>query len=112
MHANLRDFKGAVAIVHHVQSADDYYFLELKGTDVRLGRMYSGKVELFDQGTMENIDWATVRLVSDGTHFRGYVGSKMIVHGHAKEPAPGVSGLRWEGAGELRIDRISVEQIQ
>lgn len=111
LRAHIGGFSGAMAIVHHVQDVDDYYFLEVDGKEIRLGRMNHGQVEVFDTGTIETNKWVMLRLVSAGTHFRGYVDSKMVVHGHGKEPMPGRVGLRVEGSGQLLLDDFSVEQI-
>lgn len=112
LRVDLHAFNGGLRVVHNVQSADDYYFLELKGSEIRLGNVRSGAVEIFDEGAVAASDWMHLRLVSHGTHFRGYVNEKMVVHGHAKAPAPGRVGLRLEGTGSILLDDFHTEQIK
>lgn len=50
--------------------------------------------------------------MSDGTHFRGYVNKKLIVHGHDGEPKPGSVGLRITGKGSVSIKEIMVESLR
>lgn len=105
-------FSGSLAIVHHVQDVDSYHFLEVKGQSLKLGKVYGGATEIFDEGVVAESTWMDIRLVSDGTHLRGYINGKMVVHGHAPQPAPGRVGLRLEGAGLVLLNALHVEQIQ
>jgi len=50
--------------------------------------------------------------MSDGTHFRGYVNKKLIVHGQDDKSKPGSVSLRIAGKGSARIKEIMVESLR
>jgi hypothetical protein len=53
-----------------------------------------------------------VRVVGDGTHFRGYINKEMMVHGHGDEPKAGSVGLRIKGQGKILIQKIEMSQLK
>ena len=109
---NADGFTGAVRLLHHVRNPGEYSFMELDGTTVRLGHLLDGETRIDDTGTADASGWQPVRVVSDGTHFRGYVGSKMVVHGHGKEPEPGRVGLLVDGTGVLVLGEVKVQPLR
>lgn len=66
----------------------------------------------FDEAGIEVKDWFSLRAVGSGTHFRGYVNKKLLIHGHADEAAAGRVGFRIEGNGPVLLDKIQVQAIQ
>lgn len=108
---NLDDFDGRFALLHHVQGGR-YGFLELsRDGRVLLGRRSGDVTETMDDATSGVHGWVDVRLVSDGTHFRGYVNGSMVVHGHGPEPDPGAIGLRIDGDGVVQVRSLSVSRL-
>lgn len=109
---NASDFSGKVMIVHHVQDSRNFNFLALEGGEVSLGEVRDGETQIHDKDNISTEGWIAVRVVSDKTHFRGYVDGKMKVHGHGKEPSPGRVGIFVEGAGTLLLDYLSVTSLR
>ena len=105
---SLDEFEGLVRFVHDVKGEEDYHFLELAGGRIRQGRLESGAEKVFDSGQFAPAGWIGVRVVSDGTHFRAYIGEEMLVHGHNDEPEPGRAGLYLEGKGAVKLRYIRV----
>jgi len=108
---NADAFDGTVTLLHHAQGAESYDFLAFSGSSVRQGRVAEGERSTFATGTTEMDGWRTVRAVGDGTHFRGYVDGTMVVHGHGDAASPGVVGLHLEGAGIIRLRRLTAEVL-
>ena len=109
---NSDSFAGTVMIVHHIQNTRNYYFLSLDRDHIRLGEVRDGSVKIQDKKVARTEGWRTVRVVGDKTHFRGYIGGKMVVHGHGEEPQPGRVGLLVEGTGTLLLDDFKVEVLR
>ncbi len=109
---NLSDFDGTVMLVHHVQDAENYDFLALENGTMRQGRVRQGQTTVFDEGSFNQEGWLSARVVSDRTHFRGYAGGQMIVHGHDDAPEPGPVGLRIEGTGTVLLGRLDVQSLR
>lgn len=105
------DFKGAVALIHHLQDAETYDYLTLTDDGAALGRVGAGSGQTFDKKGANYSGWMSVRVTGDGTHFRGYVNDQMIVHGHADPLPPGRVGLRVEGEGILKIRRLQARAL-
>lgn len=109
---NLEQFDGSVRLVHHVQDAQTYDFLALEDGMIRQGRMSQGEVDVFEEKTQALSGFLAMRAVSDGRHFRGYMGEEMRVHGHGSPPESGTVGLRLEGMGTVRLKHFSVTALR
>ena len=109
---NMAAFTGVVRLVHHVLDVDNYNFMEVDDKQIRLGRIAGGTIRVEDRGSASADGWIDLRVVSDGTHFRGYVNKKMVVHGHGTEPAPGPVGLYVQGTGVVKFDGFGVEVLR
>jgi uncharacterized membrane protein len=106
-------FRGALEILHHLQDSSRYDFLRLEADRLLLGRKEPGRVRIWDEAVLASAgDTLRLAVVSTGRHFRGYVGGRMRVHGHADPLPPGRVGLRLEGEGLLRIHRWEVKPVQ
>jgi hypothetical protein len=108
---NLDAFTGPVQLAHHVLDAKNYNFMSVDDAKVTLGRVENGKMRIEDQSSVSQTGWLDVRVVSDGTHFRGYINKKMVVHGHGTEPKPGRVGLFLHGTGILMVDDFDVQVL-
>lgn len=109
---NLNEFDGEVEFIHHLQDVDNYDFVSLDQQGIiRQGRMEDGNRKLYDEGTFEPEGEVFVRIVGDGTHFRGYVNREMKVHGHGDAPESGATGIRLRGSGALLISAIEMTQL-
>lgn len=112
LRVNLTAFDGVIRLVHHVQDADDYNFMEISDSKITLGRLVDGALYIDDRGSIPIKGWVDLRVVSDGTHFRGYVNKKMVVHGHGPEPQSGPAGLYVRGTGLLMLNAFGVEKLR
>ncbi len=109
---NLERLSGEVELIHHVQGADNYDFVSLDSNgSIQQGRMRDGEITIFEESTFNASGQLFVRVVADGTHFRGYVNQELLVHGHGDAPESGSVGLKLEGNGNLLISEIEMTQL-
>lgn len=113
IYIDMTSFTGDVKIAHHIQDAQNYDFVTLTSDgEISQGRTTNDEVELFDEKEFENESVKFIRVVSDGTHFRGYINKEMVVHGHGDEPDAGSIGLKINGHGLLLIQNIELSQLK
>ena len=105
------EFAGRVTLLHHLEDGNTYDHLTLSDEGAVLGRVEDGVGRAFDQGSASYDGWMSVRVTGDGTHFRGYVDDRMIVHGHGDPLPAGRVGLRIEGEGIVRIRRLQARAL-
>lgn len=105
------NFSGTIGLVHHLQNSSTYDHLTLSGDTLELGRITSDTNRSFDEALTSTSGWIRVRVTGHGTHFRGYMDDRMIVHGHSDPLPPGRVGLRIEGEGTLRIGRLEARAL-
>jgi hypothetical protein len=79
---------------------------------MRQGRTQPQSNEIFDEKRVDYSGWITMRVVSDGRHFRGYLNNEMYVHGHGNPPENGPVGLRLEGKGTVLLKNMYAESIR
>lgn len=109
---NVEDLTGEVMLVHHLQDAQNFDFVSLNSEgEIRQGRVEQGSTTIFQEGSYEATGTLFVRVVGDGTHFRGYVNREMKVHGHGDAPNEGSVGLRIQGTGSVLISKIEMTQL-
>ena len=104
---DVQDFAGRVQLVHHVQDAENYDFLEVGDGMIRQGRVTGGERRVFDEKPHETSGRLDLRAISSGTHFRGYASEEQLTHGHGDAPPAGAVGLRLDGTGPVRLERLS-----
>lgn len=108
---NLDGLDGRIGLVHHVQDVDNYDYLAADSTSVSLGRVTAGKVLPGDPADMRVSGWRSLRAVGQGTHFRGYIDDRMVVHGHGDAPEAGRAGLLVEGTGVLLLRSVRLSRL-
>ncbi len=108
---NLDGFQGHFEVVHHVKDAQNYHFVDLTGTEVRLGTVEGGDEHQMDGDEWTASGWQTYRVVADGRHFRAKAGDKIIGHGHGTPPEPGHAGLRLDGTGTVWLDFMTAAPL-
>ena len=108
---NLDDFEGTVSLLHHLRNTQNYDFLRVGGSTMQQGRVADGKRTVMEESTADLSGWRNVRVVGDGTHFRGYVDGEQLTHPHGEAVGPGVVGLRLEGTGTVRLRRLSAQAL-
>lgn len=109
---NADDFFGSIMLLHHVQDASNYDFFSLQNKTARLGRVSAGKSEIFNEGATDASGWISLRVVGDGTHFRGYINEELVTHGHGDALPPGPVGLHLAGTGTLLLDKITTQTLK
>lgn len=109
---NIDDFNGELELIHHFVDKNNYDFLGLKDGKISLSRKSNGEIKIFENGRFQSEGWIEIKVVSEGTHFRGYINSKMIVHGHGSEPESGSVGIRINGNGIFYLSLVEVQSLQ
>ncbi|MGM0547214.1 MAG: DUF2231 domain-containing protein [Bacteroidota bacterium] len=105
-------FEGSVTLANHVRDAENYDFVRISSDgSVTQGRVSDGETEIFDEGETDVSGSLFIRVVGNGTHFRGYVDKEMIVHGHGDAPETGHVGMKLEGSGILHLEQIEMVQL-
>ncbi|MBO6620395.1 MAG: hypothetical protein JJ892_09890 [Balneola sp.] len=104
--------EGMVMLTNNVQDESNFDFVSVAsdGT-VKQGRMVNGKEELFEEGTTDVSKSMFVRVVGNGTHFRGYVDKEMVVHGHGDAPKAGGVGIKIMGDGTVVLEKMSLIKL-
>jgi len=109
---DLSNFKGAVALVHHV-SDRTFDFFRIEEGMAELGRRKDDKeVTLADKEIQNLAGIFTLKAVGASGHFRGYINGKLWVHGHHSDASPGKAGILFDGIGTVRIARIAVNHLE
>lgn len=109
---NIDDLDGKLELVHHFVDKNNYDFLGIENGKISLSRKVNGESKIFDKDKFSANGWIELKVISHGTHYRGYVNNKLIVHGHDEETAPGSAGLKISGKGSISIKMIKVEIIE
>lgn len=112
---NIDNFDGEIRLVHHHINKNNYDFLGLL-TDlakednrhkISLVRKDNGEMKIMEEEEFQSKGWIEIKVVSSGSHFRGYINNKLLVHGHGSEPEPGNTGLILSGYGSIRLRTIN-----
>lgn len=105
-------FEGTIRLVHHVNDAANYNYMELADGMVRLGEVVEGENKVQDETEFALRGWQSLKVVGHKTHFRAYVDDEMVAHGHGPELPAGRVGIAVEGKGVLKIKRLIVEPLE
>ena len=109
---NIDDFNGQLELIHHFIDKNNYDFLGLKDGEISLSRKSKGQIKTFEKDKFQSNGWLEIKDVSEGTHFRGYVNNKMVVHGHGNKPEPGSVGIRIYGDGSIYLSSVEVQTLR
>ena len=109
---NVDDLDGELELIHHFVDKNNYDFLAIRKGKISLSRKSNEQIEIFEEDNYSNKGWIDIKVVSDGSHFRGYVNNKLIVHGHDDESDPGSVGIKFSGTGIISIKMINVESLK
>lgn len=109
---NITELEGTVWLTSNVQDQANFDFVSIASNgEVKQGRIEDGKEDVFEKGTADVSQSLFVRVVANGDHFRGYIDKEMIVHGHADAPNAGSVGLKVEGSGILKLEKIILTNL-
>lgn len=109
---NIDELSGELELIHHFIDNNNYDFLGIGNGKISLSRKNNGKLKVFEEDKYNANNWIEIKVISDKTHFRGYVNNKLIVHGHGDEPKPGSIGLKLSGSGAVSIKVVDVESLE
>lgn len=109
---NVDNFEGDVELVHHFIDKNNYDFLGISNKKISLARKTNGKINTFEESNFSSNGWIELKVISDGSHFRGYIDNKLIVHGHDDEPKPGSIGIIFSGSGSVNLKMISASILK
>lgn len=104
----LHGFEGEIKLVHHFKDEQNYEFVSVNGDQMKLGRVINGEEDIFDEKSFEaeSTGWIYLRVSAAGSHFKGYIGSETITHGHGDELDPGYAGMMINGKGSFMVKDI------
>lgn len=108
---NIDHFDGELELIHHFIDKNNYDFLGLNNGEISFARKSNGNIKFFEKEKFKSDGWFDLRVVVDGSHFRGYVKNKLIVHGHGSKPNRGSAGIKFSGTGSIGIKVFSVESL-
>ena len=110
----LHGFKGEIKLVHHFKDAENYEFVSVNGNQMNLGRIINGEQNIFDQKSfeLETSDWTQLRVSAAGSHYKGYIGSETITHGHGDELDAGYVGMMIDGEGSFMVKDLKVTRME
>lgn len=109
---NVDEFDGKLEFIHHFFDRNNYDFLEIRNGEILLARKSNGEIKIFERDKYKAKGYITIKVISDGTHFRGYVNNKMIAHGHGSELEPGSVGIRINGKGSFYLSSIESQSLR
>lgn len=109
---NTSAFEGSLKLIHHAQNEQNYEFVSINGTNMTLGRVVNGEEKIFNEGKFTSTDWINLRVSAAGSHFKGYIGSKSITHGHGDKMKDGFVGIMMEGKGSIQIKSIEIAVLE
>ncbi len=108
---NLDEFNGRFLLLHHYRSSADYDFFAVDGAAARLGRVDEGALVFFDEADTAVKGWTTIKAVGSKGHFRGYVGDKLVNHGHGNEMPAGRAGIFFMGSGKILLQSVQAKAL-
>ncbi|MFT5141826.1 MAG: putative membrane protein [Rhodothermales bacterium] len=108
---DVSDFDGTVYVAHHVTEDASFGFTALASTTIRLGRTEKSDLIVEATEAFDGSDWRDIRVVVDGAHFRSYVDTKLVVHGHGAAYDVGRVGLRLNGTGVVRLASMHIVDL-
>ena len=112
MYVNLDSLVGEFKIIHHYLANESYDFVSISAEgNVTQGRIKDGESIIFEKSQHSFDGFLFISVVGDGTHFRGYLNKKMIVHGHGDAPNRGYVGIGLTGQGKVFIKSITLTQL-
>ena len=109
---NLDQFEGTVMFVHHVIDEQNYHFMSISNSEMKLGRSENGDLYLMDSKPYTPKGWASYRVVADQTHFRAYADQQLVTHGHGDDPGSGIVGIRLNGSGTVLLDYVQTVSLR
>jgi len=110
---DLGRFAGAFRIVHHLLDPESagYFEVATAGKAVLLQLSPAGRKVLDEAEIKLPSGPVTLTLSSSGSHLKGMIDGKVVVHGHAAPGPPGQAGFALDGSGTIRILHVTVTPL-
>jgi hypothetical protein len=111
MEVQVAGFDGIVKMIHHYRNPENYQYLKLENGRLSQGQMVHGDDNMLAEESVSTENWITLRVSASGTHFYGFKDGQTITHTHDDEMEPGLTGISFEGDGNLKIRRIEYRPL-
>jgi len=109
---DITELEGTVWLTSNVQDQTNFDFVSIASNgEIKQGRIAAGEEEVFEKGTADVSKTLFVRVVANGDHFRGYIDKEMIVHGHADAPKAGAVGVKVDGSGTVKLEKMILTKL-
>lgn len=111
---NLNRFSGTVGIAHHVRGREEAGVFEISSEgELALVHFKEGTRKVIDEEDFKFSGRPIILSVSVvGSHLKGFVDEKVLLHGHMTPPPPGNIGLLLDGTGVIRVLSIRVTPLE
>ncbi|MDQ7065878.1 MAG: hypothetical protein Q9P90_16715 [candidate division KSB1 bacterium] len=111
---DLSEFQGEFGLAYRWQTAQLTGLFALStGANARLLERRNPKTRALDSGKFA-FGPGPIRIAASvaGSHLKGFVNGKQVVHGHTKPAGPGRAGLWFNGRGTVRVLSVTITPIQ
>ncbi|RMF06786.1 MAG: hypothetical protein D6762_08805 [Candidatus Neomarinimicrobiota bacterium] len=102
---------GSAVLGFHVQENGDYDYLALRKGTLELGRRVSGKQEVLEAKSVSVSGFLTLKVVSNGHHWRGYINDQLMIHAHGEPGPAGKTGFWVTGPDRIRLIQAGFRQL-
>ena len=108
---DLSAFDGEVALLHHQTSGTGGAFVIATTGHARLVDRTT-ELSVLDSAAIELTGRHALAVNAAGSHLKGLVDGRTVVHGHAAAHPEGRISLRFEGTGVVGIERVEIVPLE
>ncbi len=111
---DISEFQGEFGLAYRWQKAQfTGLFALTTGANARLLERLNPRNKSLDSGKF-TFGPGPIRIAASvaGSHLKGFVNGKQVVHGHTKPAGPGRAGLWFNGRGTVRVMSVTITPIQ
>jgi len=108
---DLSGFDGEVHLLHHRDGDTGGAFALATAGEARLLDLAPDPTVL-DTSTVVLSGRHAIAVNAAGSHLKGLVDGKVVVHGHAPVRPPGEVALRFEGTGVVAVERVELVPLE
>ncbi len=107
----LTDFQGEISLLHHVREQARGAVVLTDAGSVLLKQGPTDSMEVLDEGTTPIQTTVALSVSANGSHLKGLVDGKVVVHGHGAALPPGQVGIELRGTGLVRINKLDITPL-
>ncbi|MFK7930212.1 MAG: hypothetical protein AB8H79_18635, partial [Myxococcota bacterium] len=104
---DLSAFKGEVRLLHHLKEGSSGSLVLQMGSGPGSARLLAGDSEL-NSAVVDLAGRHAVAVNAAGSHFKGMVDGRTVVHGHSAATKGGQAGLQIAGTGRIVVERVEL----